>query len=264
MKKPSGDYPPFDEENGNGTADALYRSISREPEISGQDENEPDCCTVLSSDAAIYPQRLRECLGCRAPRKLYCLGTVSLACRHGIVMLCGSRNASPEALQLAYRCSRMLVEQGVTVASGYARGIDMAAHRGALAGGGDTIAVLPYGIRRFRISGELQDVFEIEHFLAISELSPWCPFTVKGAHRRNLLLTAFASAVIVVEPGDTGGTWHSVRTASDLGKSLFFIEGQRTDFIGKLEEKNGSRIAVRNGTPDIQRIMECLAGQENL
>jgi DNA processing protein len=222
------------------------------------EDDRPDDVMVIVPDDTTYPRRLADCLGGDAPRTLHCVGNASLLNSGRVVMVCGSRSASPEGLDLAFRTSRLIAEQGIVVASGYARGIDMAAHRGALHGGGDTIAILPYGVSRFRLSGDLDGIFKREHFAAASELPPWCPFTVQGALRRNVLLTACAAAVIVIEPGDTGGTWHSVKAARDLGRPLFFIEGSRSDFINRLERKGGSRIAVTNGVPNLQPVLDRL------
>ena len=177
-------------------------------------------------------------------------------------MLCGARNASENALDLAYRVACQLAEMRVAVASGYARGVDMAAHQGALSTGGDTIAVLPYGINRFKVTRPLREVFDFEHFLATSELLPAYRFTVTGALRRNRLLAALSDAVIVVEPGDTGGTWYSVQTARDFDKPLFFLEGRRKDFIDALEKNGGVRIPVSRGNPDLTGVLDHIIDQD--
>ncbi|MFC1512095.1 DNA-processing protein DprA [Candidatus Latescibacterota bacterium] len=87
-------------------------------------------------------------------------------------------------------------------------------------------------------------------------------FTIKGALRRNRLLTAFSTAVIVVEPGDTGGTWSSVQTARELGKPIFFIEGRRKDFINALQRNGGKRIPIKRGTPDLTDILAFIDAQD--
>jgi DNA processing protein len=197
-----------------------------------------------------YPEQLEATLGNHAPRKLSGLGNGALLRRPGI-MVCGARDASEAALDLAYRCGRLLAETGIVVASGYARGVDLAAHRGALDAGGNTLAFLPYGIARFKIDKNIRDVFDPARFLPVSELEPWQVFSSYAALRRNKLLAAFAVAVIVIEPGETGGTWYSAERASRMGKSLFFLEGSRPEIIPRLESLGGVRIRVRNGIPDI-------------
>lgn len=200
------------------------------------------------------PPRMVRLLGDCAPRNLFCCGEISLL-RGNTVMVCGARDASPEALDLAYRCGRLLADSGVTVASGYARGVDLAAHRGVFEAGGSTVAVLPYGLARFRVHRSLGDAFDPERFLAVSELTPWGVFTTRSALRRNKLLAALADAVIVVEPGETGGTWYSAEKASAMGKPLFFLEGARPEIIPRMEALGGKRLEVRNGAPDIGVVM---------
>ena len=199
------------------------------------------------------PDQLNRTLGTAAPRKLFCCGNISLL-RERMVMVCGARDASPEGLDLAYRCGRLLADSGITVASGYARGVDMAAHRGAFEGGGNTLAFLPYGLARFKMHRELADAFDPARFLAMSELQPWGVFTSHAALHRNKLLAALSDSVIVVEPGETGGTWYSAEKASGMGKPLFFLEGVRPEIISRLEALGGVRLPVRNGAPELEKV----------
>lgn len=182
------------------------------------------------------------------PRRLSWIGAQQILCARS-VMVCGARNASGEGCGLAYRCGRMLAEAGVAVASGYARGVDLAAHRGALEAGGDTLAFLPYGIARFRVHRELGDSFDPELFLAVSELEPWQVFSAHAALRRNKLLVAISEAVIVVEPGEGGGTWYSAEKAREMRKPLFFLEGCRPEIIPAMEALGGTQLDMKNGAP---------------
>lgn len=191
------------------------------------------------------------------PRRLYWLGASRLLNRE-IVMVCGARNASEEGCGLAYRCGRMLADAGYVISSGYARGIDLAAHRGALEAGGDTLAFLPYGIAGFRVRREIGDSFDPERFLAVSELEPWQVFSANAALRRNKLLAAISVAVIVVEPGESGGTWYSAEKARDMGKPLFFLEGSRPEIIPAMEALGGIQLKIINGVPDLGSLFRTL------
>ena len=113
--------------------------------VSGHWQGDESITAVRQSDPA-YPEILKQRWGAKAPAEFLCFGNTSLAGRP-IVAISGARDASETACMLAYKCGRLLAELGYVVASGYARGIDMHAHRGALDAGGDTIAVLPYGIK---------------------------------------------------------------------------------------------------------------------
>lgn len=177
-----------------------------------------------------------------------------------MVMVCGARDASETALDAAYRCGRRVAEAGYVVASGYARGVDMAAHRGALEAGGRTVALVPYGLSRFRLHRELGDAFDRERFLAASELEPWQVFTAHHALRRNKLLAALARAVVVIEPGEGGGSWYSARKAVELWRPLFFIEGERPEMAGRLMLLGGRRIEVSGGEPDLGEVWDAMGG----
>ena len=136
-----------------------------------------------------YPEQFKTFKGLTSPEVLYCLGDSSLFRKH-IIMIGGSRNASNRAQELAYKCGRLIAEQGFTVASGYARGVDMAAHLGALEAGGDTIAILPYGLFKFKLNHAIREVFDLERALVVSELPPSSRFKVISALIRNKLLVA--------------------------------------------------------------------------
>ena len=200
-----------------------------------------------------YPEQVKSFLGTKCPKELFCFGNLSLF-RKQTITVCGARNASKVGLELAYKCGKLIAEQKFTLASGYARGVDIAAHLGALEAGGDTIAILPYGLLNFRLNREMREGFDLERFLAVSELQPSCRFTVRNAFRRNKLLVAISKAVIVVEPGETGGTWYSAQYASKMGKPLYFLEGVRPSIIPKLESMGGQRLAVNDSTPDLRKV----------
>lgn len=180
--------------------------------------------------------------------------------REPMVMVCGARDASETALDAAQRCGRLVAEAGYVAASGFARGVDMAAHRGALEAGGRTVALVPYGLSRFRLHRELGDAFDPDRFLAASELGHWQVFTAHHALHRNKLLAALARAVVVIEPGEGGGSWYSAKKAVELGRPLFFIEGERPEMMGRLMLLGGTRIEVRGGEPDMGEVWEVMRG----
>ena len=202
-----------------------------------------------------YPEQFTKFLNSKRPRALFCMGNVSLF-NMSSIFVGGARDASKTGLELAYKCGRLIAEAGNTVISGYARGVDMAAHLGSLEGGGTTIAILPYGLSRFAIKQALIEVFDPDRFLVVSELPPSCVFMTKAAFRRNMLLVALAHSVIVVEPGESGGTWHSAEKAQSMHKPLYFLEGERPDIIARLESMGGYHLNIRNGAPILDEVYE--------
>ncbi len=111
-----------------------------------------------------YPEQLKSFLCNSFPEKLFCMGNLSLF-KKQIIMICGSRNSSEKGLKLAYKCGWLIAEQGYVVASGYARGVDMAAHLGALEAGGNTIAIVPYGLQKFRVKNAMIEALIKRGFL---------------------------------------------------------------------------------------------------
>lgn len=206
-------------------------------EISFADKTSPD-----------YPEIFVKTLGEKAPDIIFSLGNITLL-EKPIVMVCGSRKASENGLETAYKIGWALAKKGYSVISGYARGIDMAAHAGALDSGGSTVAILPYGIMNFRVVSSIAGSFDSERFLAISEMTPDSPFTKPGAFRRNQVMVALSEAVIAVEPGDTGGTWHSIKHAVKMGRPLYYNEGSRADLLKKLEDSGAVKIEMEYGEP---------------
>lgn len=107
--------------------------------------------TILPSDPR-YPEAVKTIL---FNTTLYAVGDLSLLDQRAIG-ICGSRNASAEAQNWALKFGREAAKRDLVVVSGYARGIDRQAHKGALEAGGRTIAVIPEGIASFRVIHELE------------------------------------------------------------------------------------------------------------
>jgi DNA processing protein len=221
---------------------------------SGNGGDRHDTVSEILAGGNGYPAGFDSLSERSRPKRLFWRGAAELLGKR-MVMVCGARDVSEEGSTLAYRCGRMLGDSGLVVASGYARGVDLAAHRGALDAGGDTLAFLPFGISRFRVRRELDGAFDPGHFLAVSELEPWQVFTPHAALRRNKLLVAVASAVIVVEPGESGGSWYSAKKARDLGKPLFFLEGARPEIVPAVKALGGVRLEVSGNTPDLRPVL---------
>jgi len=143
--------------------------------------------------------------------RLYAIGSVHLLGMKA-VGVCGSRDASASALKWAYDFGREAAKHDVVVVSGYARGVDREAHRGALDGGGKTIAVLPEGIRHFRLVRELRPVADLDrNLLALSAFEPDAPWEIWRAMARNRLIVGLSEALFVIEARERGGTINAAR-----------------------------------------------------
>jgi DNA processing protein len=159
------------------------------------------------------------------PSELWLRGNSEILRSEQRIAIVGSRAPSPYGRDQAHRFARVLAGAGLVVVSGLARGIDQAAHEGALAAGGETIAVLGSGVDRPWPAGPLAE--ELAHRgLLLSEHAPG-----EGPRRhhfplRNRLIAGLSLAVLVVEAAWTSGSLITARWAADLGKTVFVVPGR--------------------------------------
>lgn len=178
---------------------------------------------IFPTDHA-YPERLRAAAG-GAP--LYAIGNTALLERPA-VGICGSRNASENALATAHLVGFEAAKRGLVIVSGYARGVDRLAHKGALEGGGATIAVLPQGIDSFRIVKELEPLIHpSNNFLAVSMFEPDSVWTSWRAMTRNKVIVGLSLGLLVIEARERGGTINAAFECVRQGKPLWAIAYSR-------------------------------------
>ncbi len=142
------------------------------------------------------------------------------------VAVVGARAATPGGRRLAADLASALAAVGIPVVSGFARGIDAAAHLGALEGGGPTLAVLGSGLDRLYPPEHAPLAARIRRSGALlTEHPPGTP--PRGWHfpRRNRLLAALSMAVVVVEAGERSGALVTARLALDLGVEVLAVPG---------------------------------------
>ncbi|MDQ6846203.1 MAG: DNA-processing protein DprA [Candidatus Dormibacteraeota bacterium] len=170
-----------------------------------------------------WPERL-EHLDC-PPRALFVRG--SLPPGDGpCVAVIGSRRPTPGGLLIARDIAADLAAAGVAVVSGMARGIDGAAHRGALHGGGGTIAVLGCGIDVCYPTEHLELREQIAaHGSVVSEDGGSEPPIGWRFPQRNRIIAALAEAVVVVEATARSGALSTARWAADLGREVLAVPG---------------------------------------
>jgi len=142
------------------------------------------------------------------------------------VAVVGARDATAGGLEIARRLGGDLAAAGIPVISGMALGIDAAAHRGALEAGGHTVAVLGCGIdvcypSRHR---DLRDRIA-ETGAVLTEEPPGTQPAGWRFPRRNRIIAALATAVVVVEAGQRSGALSTARHAADLGREIFAVPG---------------------------------------
>lgn len=221
--------------------------------------------SVLDSN---YPQRLSALLGAKAPPLLIFRGNEQLLAKLA-VGFCGSRKASEKGLATAADCSEQLAGAGVNVVSGYASGVDMAAHRSALAAGGTTTLVLCEGILHFRVKRELKDLWDWDRVLVLSEFLPGLPWSVRQAMQRNSTICALSRAMILIESGSTGGSIEAGRSCIGLGVPLFapIYEGMPDSAVGNREllTKGARGLYKKRGTgmANLEPVLEVVADKRS-
>jgi DNA processing protein len=145
------------------------------------------------------------------------------------VAVVGARNCSPAGAEMASALGRGLAQSGVAVVSGGARGVDSAAHRGALESGGSTIAVLGCGIDVSYPRHNRRLLEEIGRTGAlITEYPPGTPPEPFRFPARNRIVAGLARAVVVVEGATGSGSMITADHALDLGREVFAVPGPVT------------------------------------
>lgn len=157
------------------------------------------------------------------------------------VAIVGSRTPSQKGLKTAYDFAFFLAGNGVTIVSGLARGIDSMAHKGALAAGGRTVAVLGSGLDIIYPFENKSLALEVsKNGALVSEFPKGTKPFPKNFLQRNRLIAKLSKAVLVVEGKKRSGTLSTASWAGDLGREVFAIPGsEATDYL----IENGATIA---------------------
>lgn len=195
---------------------------------------------ALSRPDAAYPVALRAIPD--APETLHVLGDLHDADALAVAIV-GSRRATPYGLDVAELLAADLAARGVTIVSGLARGIDAAAHRGALRVGGRTIAVLGSGVdviyppEHRRLAGEIA-----ARGAVVSQFAPGTPPLPQNFPARNRVIAAMSLAVVVVEAAERSGSLITARVAAELGREVLAVPGRIT-----APESRGANRLIQDG-----------------
>lgn len=159
------------------------------------------------------------------------------------VAVVGARSCSSYGAQVARELARDLAALGIVVVSGLARGIDGEAHRGALAAGGLTVAVLGCGIDRDYPQAHAQLAGRIaESGLVVSEYPPGVEPAPWRFPARNRIVAGLARATVVVEARERSGALITADFALELGRDVFAVPGEITSGLSK-----GTNDLIRQG-----------------
>ena len=182
----------------------------------------PDQHIVTLADTE-YPQMLLQIPD--PPSVIYVRGRLDLLNRPALAIV-GSRNPTAQGIQNAERFAATFSEAGLVIASGLALGIDAAAHRGALAAGGNTVAFIGTGIDRIYPARNRELALEIAAKGAIvSEFPIGTPVCASNFPRRNRLISGFSRGALIVEAAVESGSLITARLAAEQGREVFAIPG---------------------------------------
>jgi DNA processing protein len=224
-------------------------------EFRGFDALEKELCELPRLGARLlkwtdedYPASLREIAD--PPPYLFVRGVASLQ-QPGCLAIVGARAASEAGLRMAHRLGLELAAKGFTVVSGLARGVDGAAHQGALDGGGRTVAVMGCGIDVI-YPPEHRKLAEaiIEGGGAIvSELPLGSQPMAENFPTRNRILSGLCLGVVIVEAAEKSGSLITARMALEQNRQVFAVPG--SPLTGKTR---GSNRLLKDGA----KLVECV------
>lgn len=209
------------------TVDALKSTETRD-----RADREIEELTMLGGEAVTlkdprYPGLLRESYD--PPIVVYCLGDFDRALRQPVLAIVGSRRCSTYGRNVAEMLARELAERGVTIVSGLARGVDSAAHRGALEGGGLTVAVMGTGLDAAYPKENKRLAERIaEHGALMTEFPLRTPPASQNFPFRNRVISGVALGVLVVEGAERSGSLITARLAYEQGRDVFAVPGNIT------------------------------------
>ena len=182
---------------------------------------------ILVYEDEDYPERLREIFD--PPPVLWTLGDVRLLARPAIAIV-GTRHPTPYGTGMAEVLARDLASRRLVVLSGMARGIDTAAHRGALAASGSTVAVWGTGIDVIypKENKALAENILVAGGAIISEYRLGTFPAPQNFPKRNRILSGMSIGVLVVEAGENSGTRVTARCALEQDRDVYAVPGNVT------------------------------------
>ncbi|WP_428682088.1 DNA-processing protein DprA [Sphingopyxis sp.] len=222
------------------SADLAEREIERVAELGARH---------VFSDEADYSPLLREVEG--APPVLIVRGDTAMAQRPSVAIV-GARNASAIACRFARQLAVDLAARGVTVVSGLARGVDTAAHVGAM--GGATVGVIASGIDIAfpPENAALQEKIAADQLL-VSEQPPGTEPLARHFPARNRIIAGMAHGTVVIEAAPKSGSLITARRAGDFGREVMAVPGSPLD-----PRAQGCNLLIREGATLIQNVDDVL------
>ncbi|MBL8260121.1 MAG: DNA-protecting protein DprA [Candidatus Competibacteraceae bacterium] len=206
---------------------------------------------LLALDDERYPPLLRQVAG---PPPLLFVHGLPDSLRAPQLAIVGTRNPTPQGRETARQFAAHLAEGGLAITSGLALGIDAAAHQGALAGGGWTVAVTGTSLERVYPAKHRDLAHAIaERGALVSEFPIGTPALAENFPRRNRLISGLALGVLVVEAAVQSGSLITARLALEQGREVFAIPGSIHNPLAK-----GCHALIRQGAKLVETATDIL------
>lgn len=183
---------------------------------------------ILVLDDGVYPALLRETYD--PPVVLYVKGAWDECLERPCIAIVGSRRCSTYGQNAALMMSRELAQRGVTIVSGLARGIDAAAHRGALEAGGRTVAVMGTGLDQVYPRDHKKLASEILNRggALVTQFPLSTPPVSENFPYRNRVISGLSLGVLVIEAAENSGSLITARLAMEQNREVFAVPGNIT------------------------------------
>jgi DNA processing protein len=209
---------------------------------------------VLTWEDSDYPRRLKDID--QPPPVLYVRGSLHPEDEWAVGVV-GTRRITSYGRQMAEELAASLAHNGVTVVSGFARGVDAVAHQAALNAGGRTLAVLGSGVDRI-YPPEHRRMAEvlIQQGALISDYPPGAPPEASNFPPRNRIISGLSMAVVVVEAGETSGALITASFAAEQGRDVFAFPG----YVRAPQSIGTNRLIQKGAFPllDVKEVLENL------
>jgi DNA processing protein len=207
-------------------AQSIASGCTFEDAAAQQDKMAESDSVLVSLFDSRYPKLLRDIFD--PPIVLFARGRVELLASISVGVV-GTRRPTPYGLAVAERLSADLAHAGLTIVSGMARGIDTAAHKGALGASGDTIAVLGCGVDVVYPSENRRLAADIAaRGLIVSEFPMGSVAFPQNFPIRNRIISGLGAGVLVVEGAQYSGSAITAKLAMDQGREVFAVPGNIT------------------------------------
>ncbi|NJO17514.1 MAG: DNA-processing protein DprA [Thioploca sp.] len=203
---------------------------------------------VMSRSDKTYPLRLKKQLGQLAPPIFYGVGPPQLLQQGGLAVV-GSREVDEEISQFTKLIAKKSAQQGITLLSGGARGVDAEAISTALIHGGTAVGVLSDNLARMSIVGKYREALREKRLVLISPFDPQINFNIGNAIARNKYIYALSDWALVVNSGyQEGGTWSGASENLKANWVPLFVRQAQSVSLGNQSLLNRGGIALDKPT----------------